>query len=62
MEKLNKKILNTYKKYGIFAAVSLLLVSCSAFVFAADLKIQADRQSFKAEENKAKFEGNVKVE
>lgn len=31
-------------------------------VFANDLSITADRQSFKMEENKAKFDGNVKVQ
>ena len=31
-------------------------------VFANELSITADRQSFKMEENKAKFDGNVKVQ
>ncbi len=42
--------------FFIFAAVS------AGFVFANDLSIKADKQSFKMEENKAKFEGNVKVQ
>ena len=40
----------------------MLLAISTGFVLANDLSINADKQSFKMEENKAKFEGNVKVQ
>lgn len=48
-----------------FKILILTLVLCLAtmtIAVAKDLSIQADKQSFKMEENKAKFEGNVKVQ
>ena len=44
----------------IITALFLLLAG-AGLVFAADLSIESDKQSFKMEENKAKFDGNVRV-
>lgn len=38
-----------------------LLFALTGIAIAADLSIESDRQTFKMEENKAKFEGNVRV-
>ena len=40
---------------------TLLLLTSAGFVLAADLSIESDKQTFKMEENKAKFDGNVRV-
>ena len=40
---------------------TVLLLAGAGFVFAADLSIESDKQTFKMEENKAKFDGNVRV-
>lgn len=40
----------------------MLFIASMSVVFAKDLSIKADKQSFKMEENKAKFDGNVKVQ
>ncbi len=39
----------------------LICALASLVVFASDLTITADKQSFKMEENKAKFDGNVQI-
>ena len=49
------------KNFKHIAISTLLLLASAGLVFAADLSIESDRQSFKMEENKAKFDGNVKV-
>ena len=64
MESFNNKFRKLLKIENIRLLIltAVLVVTSSAFVLAGDLKIQADKQSFKEAENKAKFEGNVKVE
>lgn len=58
-----KNFKNIFKHNFKSLVMILLFAACSAgFVFANDLSINADKQSFKMEENKAKFEGNVKVQ
>lgn len=47
--------------FNIFAA-AIIFAAGTAFVYAGDLQINADKQSFKMEENKARFEGNVNVQ
>lgn len=47
-----------FKKVFILSGVLLAL---TGIALAADLSIESDRQTFKMEENKAKFEGNVRV-
>lgn len=44
----------------IISTLTIILLSIG-FVVAADLTIQADKQTFKDKENKASFDGNVKV-
>ena len=41
--------------------ITVLLISTIGIAIAADLSIESDKQTFKMEENKAKFEGNVRV-
>lgn len=64
MESFNNKFRKLLKIENIRLLIltAVLVATSSAFVLAGDLKIQADKQSFKEAENKAKFEGNVKVE
>lgn len=64
MENFNKKLGKYLKSENLrlYILTLVLLGLGSALVYAGDLQIQADKQSFKMEENKAKFEGNVKVE
>ena len=64
MERFNNKFRKLLKIENIRLLIltAVLVATSSAFVLAGDLKIQADKQSFKEAENKAKFEGNVKVE
>ena len=64
MESFNNKFRKLLKIENIRLLIltAVLIATSSAFVLAGDLKIQADKQSFKEAENKAKFEGNVKVE
>ena len=50
------------KNFKIFTLILALCAVTLTAVFANDLSITADRQSFKMEENKAKFDGNVKVQ
>lgn len=50
------------KNFKIFMLITALCAVTITAVFANDLSITADRQSFKMEENKAKFDGNVKVQ
>ncbi len=47
-----------FKKVFILSGV---LIALTGIALAADLSIESDRQTFKMEENKAKFEGNVRV-
>lgn len=37
------------------------MLTIAGIAIASDLSIESDKQSFKMEENKAKFEGNVRV-
>lgn len=64
MESFNNKFRKLLKIENIRLLIltAVFVATSSAFVLAGDLKIQADKQSFKEAENKAKFEGNVKVE
>lgn len=41
--------------------ITAILISTIGIAIAADLSIESDKQTFKMEENKAKFEGNVRV-
>ena len=50
------------KNFRIFSLLFALCAVTITAVFANDLSITADKQSFKMEENKAKFDGNVKVQ
>ena len=45
----------------IAAVIFIILISTIGFAIASDLSIESDSQTFKMEENKAKFEGNVRV-
>ncbi len=49
------------KRFKTLFLITTLLLGSIGVVVAADLSIQSDKQSFKMEENKAKFEGNVRV-
>ena len=49
------------KRFKTLFLVTTLLLGSIGVVVAVDLSIQSDKQSFKMEENKAKFEGNVRV-
>lgn len=49
------------KNFKILFLISTILLSTIGFAIASDLSIESDKQTFKMEENKAKFEGNVKV-
>ncbi len=49
------------KRFKTLFLITTLLLGSIGVVVAADLSIQSDKQSFKMEENKATFEGNVRV-
>ena len=49
------------KRFKTLFLITTLLLGSIGVVVAADLSILSDKQSFKMEENKAKFEGNVRV-
>lgn len=49
------------KRFKLLAIISALILAAAGIAIAADLSIESDKQTFKMEENKAKFEGNVKV-
>ena len=49
------------KNFKIITLIALFLLTSIGFAIASDLSIESDKQSFKMEENKAVFEGNVKV-
>ena len=57
MESFNNKFRKLLKIENIRLLIltAVLVATSSAFVLAGDLKIQADKQSFKEAENKAKF-------
>ena len=49
------------KNFKILMSISIIMLAVAGFAIAADLSIESDKQSFKMEENKAIFEGNVRV-
>ncbi len=49
------------KNFKVLILISLIILSTISLAIAADLSIESDKQTFKMEENKAKFEGNVRV-
>ncbi len=49
------------KNFKIWILISAVCLSTIGFAIASDLSIESDKQTFKMEENKAKFDGNVKV-
>lgn len=49
------------KNFKFFILLTTFIFSTIAFAVASDLSIESDKQTFKMEENKAKFEGNVRV-
>lgn len=49
------------KNFKILFLISTILLSTIGFAIASDLSIESDKQTFKMEENKANFEGNVRV-
>ena len=49
------------KRFKLLVIISALILAAAGIAIAADLSIESDRQTFKMEENKAKFEGNVRV-
>lgn len=49
------------KNFKILTLIAAICLSTIGFAIAADLSIESDKQTFKMEENKAKFEGNVRV-
>lgn len=49
------------KNFKILMLISAIVLSSIGFAIASDLSIESDKQTFKMEENKAKFEGNVRV-
>lgn len=49
------------KNYKNWLVISAILLSSFGFAIASDLSIESDKQTFKMEENKASFEGNVRV-
>ena len=48
------------KRFKFLLLISMVIMA-AGIALAADLSIESDKQTFKMEENKAKFEGNVKV-
>lgn len=49
------------KKFKYIVVLTFILLAGAGIALAADLSIESDKQTFKMEENKAKFDGNVKV-
>ncbi len=49
------------KNFRILFLILAITLSTIGFAIASDLSIESDKQTFKMEENKAKFEGNVRV-
>ena len=49
------------KRFKLLVIISALILAAAGIAIAADLSIESDRQTFKMEENKAKFEGTVRV-
>ena len=49
------------KNFRILFLILAITISTIGFAIASDLSIESDKQTFKMEENKAKFEGNVGV-
>lgn len=49
------------KNYKNWIVVGAILISSISLAIASDLSIESDKQTFKMEENKASFEGNVRV-
>ena len=49
------------KNFRILFLILAITISTIGFAIASDLSIESDKQTFKMEENKAKFEGNVRV-
>ena len=49
------------ERFKILAITLACLISVAGFAIASDLSIESDKQEFKMEENKARFEGNVRV-
>lgn len=49
------------KNFKILILISVIMLTIAGIAIASDLSIESDKQSFKMEENKAKFEGNVRV-
>lgn len=49
------------KNTKVLILAAVLCFSTIGFAVASDLSIESDKQTFKMEENKAKFEGNVRV-
>lgn len=50
-----------FKQLKVLAILSIITLAYTSACIAADLSIESDQQSFKMEENKATFTGNVKV-
>lgn len=49
------------KNFKILTLICAVILSGIGYALASDLSIESDKQTFKMEENKAKFEGNVRV-
>ena len=49
------------ERFKILTSIMVLSIAFAGFAFASDLSIESDKQEFKMEENKARFEGNVRV-
>lgn len=49
------------KRFKSLFITTALVLAAAGIAIAADLSIESDKQTFKMEENKAKFEGNVRV-
>lgn len=49
------------RNFKILVLISAICLSTIGIAIAGDLSIESDKQTFKMEENKAKFEGNVRV-
>lgn len=49
------------KNFKKFIAITITSITFASIAFATDLSIESDKQTFKMEENKGTFEGNVRV-
>ena len=49
------------KRFNILLSIFTIIIVAAGISVASDLSIESDKQTFKMEENKATFDGNVKV-